>query len=178
LFASGAIGQYSSMKPRSALLCGLAALAFAGCAGQRPAEGLSGKWGRTFTVDERDHHAQVDEVWQFNGVSAATSRATWSGFAHGAPYKTVVDQGWGMRYRGRGLFELEEKGRRLEGPPLAELEDSYEMELDGSEVQVDGGPSEVPLHRLYETIVPAPKPTPPPAPAPVKHSAPQKKKKR
>ncbi len=162
------------MKLRCILLCGLAALTLFGCAGNRPAEGLSGRWGRTFTVDERDNHAQVDEVWQFNGVSAATSRATWNGVAHGTPYKTVVDQGWSMRYRGRGLFELEEKGRRIEGPPLVDLEDSYEMELDGSEVQVDGGPSDAPLHRLSETLAP------PPAPreVPAKQTATKKKKQR
>ena len=90
------------MKPCCALLCGLAALTFVGCAGNRPAEGLSGRWGRTYTVEEDDNHAQVNEVWQFNGATAASLHATWSGYAHGAPYKTVVDQGWSMKYRGKG----------------------------------------------------------------------------
>lgn len=156
------------MKLRCALLCGLAALTLFGCAGKRPAEGLSGRWGRTYTVDEDDNHAQVSEVWQFNGATAGSLHATWNGFARGVPYKTVVDQGWSMKYRGRGLFELEEKGRRIEGPPLAELDDYYEMELDGSEVQVDGGPSDAPLHRHYEANASAAKPTPPRGKAPKK----------
>ena len=71
------------------------------------------------------------------------------------PVSTVVDQGWDVKYRGQGVFRLSEKGRNLTGPPLAVLEDSYDLELDGNEVQVDGGPSDAPLRRVSGTSAPA-----------------------
>lgn len=140
------------MKLVPLLLCGLAALVFTGCAGGRPAQGLTGHWSRTFFYDEDDHRAQVTEDWHFTGVSA-TSHAVWHGASRGVPYQTVADQTWSMRYRGRGLFEIEETGRRLTGAPLPELTDSYEMEIDGAEVSVDGGPSDAPLRPALGRVV-------------------------
>ena len=145
------------MKCSSRFFGGLAAFTLAGCAGGHVVEGLNGRYARSFTVEERDHHAQVEEVWQFNGTTASL-HATWKGLAQGGQYTTVVDQGWSMKYRGQGVFQLEEQGRRMEGPPLADLDDAYEMELDGNEVQVNGGPSDAPLHRLYATTATAPTP--------------------
>ena len=160
------------MKFRCVLLGSLAALTFAGCAGGRVVEGLNGRYGRTYSVEEDGNHAQVNEVWQFSGTTAS-SHATWSGFAHGGQYTTVVDQGWDVKYCGRGVFRLSEKGRNLTGPPLAVLEDSYDLELDGSEVRVDGGPSDAPLHRVSGTSAPAAE-----RPAPAKPTPAKTKKKR
>lgn len=148
------------MKSGSLFVCGVAALFLSGCAGPRLVEGLGGRYDRTFMADDEDgNRAQVVESWQFHGA-VASSNATWTGVSQGAHYTTTVDQGWNVKYRGRGLYSLTEKGRRISGPPLAEIGDEYELEQDGAALAVDGGPSDTPLHRAYEAPAPAPKPSP------------------
>lgn len=137
------------MKSGSLFVCGLAALFLAGCAGPRVVEGLNGRYARTFMADDEDgNRAQVVESWQFNGA-VASLHATWTGVSQGAHYTTTIDQGWNVKYHGRGLYSLAEKSRRISGPPLAEIGDDYELEQDGSALAVDGGPSDTPLHRAY-----------------------------
>lgn len=157
------------MKTRCVLFCGLAALLFTGCAGNRTVAGLSGRWTRNYAVDEDEMRAHVNEVWQFNGATA-TSHGTWTFEGPNGEFVSTAEQTWSVKYRGRDVFRLEEKARRVAGKPASDLESAYDLERDGDILQMDGGPSDEPLRHLLETtpiatVKPTPEPKPTPRPA-------------